>query len=43
MTDRNQQLKREIVNGIDSLEYTEHLLRIRRLVLWCLGKEMRGG
>lgn len=40
MTDRNQQLKREIVKSIEPLEYTEHLLRIRRLVKWCAGREV---
>ena len=41
--DRNYELRNQILTGIEKIERTEYLLRIRRLVRWCLGKEMRGG
>lgn len=43
MTDRNYRIRNDIMNDINKIEATEYLLRIRRLVRWCLRKEMRGG
>ena len=41
--DRNYEIRNDILRGIEQIERTEYLLRIRRLVRWCLGKETWGG
>lgn len=40
--DRNYELRNQILIGIEKIERTEYLLRIRRLVQWCVRKEERG-
>lgn len=37
--DSNYGLKDEIILGVEQIEHTEYLLRIWRLVRWCLDRQ----
>lgn len=37
--DQNYGLRDEIIQGINDIEQTEYLLRIWRLVKWCLDRQ----
>lgn len=38
--DRNHLIRKDIITDVDRIEQTDHLMRIRRLVRWCVEKEV---